>query len=134
MDNLSPDGIVDEFQERWKRSELVEKMPEPILVANGPLVELTLIAVYEAHQHKGYATRALRMLTALCDKNGVTITLTARRLDTGALSHFAPGCPPTFSTEQLVSWYARHGFVNTTAPGDDTRTMERHPRTQLAPT
>jgi hypothetical protein len=131
-DKLSPDGVVDEFQERWRRSDLRDKMPEPMLVANGPVVELTLVAVYGPHQHKGYATQALRMITVLCDENAVTIRLTARQLDPGPLSHFAPGCPPTLSTEQLIAWYGRHEFVDTTVPGDNTRTMERQPRAQRA--
>lgn len=33
-----------------------------------------------------------------------------------------------FENEQLVAWYKRHGFVETTSPGDDTRTMVRKPR------
>lgn len=67
---LSPDGVVEEFQERWRTSDLRDKMPEPMVVANGPVVELTLIAVRGGHQRKGYATRTLEMLTTLCDENG----------------------------------------------------------------
>jgi GNAT superfamily N-acetyltransferase len=67
-------------------------MPEPMLVPDGNVVELTLIAVYAEHQHKGYASRALKMLTTLCDQNGITITLTSRGLDEAALSAVAPGC------------------------------------------
>ena len=67
-------------------------MPEPMLIDNGHRVELTLISVFGPHQQRGYASRALRMLTALCDTNGVTIELVARRLG-ASLEKFAPGCP-----------------------------------------
>jgi GNAT superfamily N-acetyltransferase len=97
-----------------------------MLIDNGPLVELTAIGVYGRHQHKGYASRALRMLTALCDENGIAISLIARPLPPD-LSHM-PGCPAKLSIDQLVAWYGRHGFVDATAPGDDTRVMVREPK------
>ena len=50
-------------------------MPEPGLIDNGPLIELNSIGVYEVHQGKGYASRALRMLTTICDVNALTIKL-----------------------------------------------------------
>jgi GNAT superfamily N-acetyltransferase len=136
VDTLSPDGVVEEFQERWRGSDLPNNMPEPMVIANGPVVELTLIAVYQRHQGNGYATRALQMLTTLCDENGITIGLVARQMDEASLSSYMPGCPATLSSEQLliVAWYKRHGFVETTFPGDDTRTMERRPRTLRAST
>ena len=127
MDTLSPDGVVEEFLEQWRNSDLRDKMPEPMLVANGPVVELTLIAVYEQHQNKGYATRALEMLTALCDANRVTIQLVARSPGP-ELERYAPGCPASRSTKQLVGWYERRKFVDTAVPGDDTHTMTRKPR------
>lgn len=68
-------------------------MHEPMVVANGSVVELTLIAVYRRHQRKGYAARALEMLTTLCDENGITIRLVARQMNDSSLSSFAPGCP-----------------------------------------
>ena len=129
VDRLSPDGVVEEFQERWRGSDLRDKMPEPLVVANGRVVELTLIAVPEPNQRKGYATQALQTLTALCDENGIAITLVARQMDQPSLSHYALDCPPTLSTDLLVAWYKWHGFVEIALPGDDTRTMERKPRT-----
>ncbi len=98
-------------------------MREPQVVANGPYVELTSIGVYEKYQHQGHATRALRMLTALCDANAATIKLIARPLEFEIL----PGCPATLSTEQLVSWYEDNGFVEISVAGDDTREMVRKP-------
>ena len=124
MDRLSPHGIVEEFLIRWNASDLREKMPEPMLTANGPRVELTAIGVYERHQRMGYATRALQMLTTLCDENGVTIKLIARPLSLSLI----PGCPAGLSTDQLIAWYSHHVFVDVTAPGDDTRTMVRQPQ------
>lgn len=133
MDTLSAAGVVEEFLERWRSSDLPDKMPEPMLTDNEGVVELTLIAVKGPHQNKGYGTRALQMLTALCDENGVTITLVARQMDPDALSSYAPGCPARLSTEQLVGWYKRHRFVEIPrTPGDDTRTMIREPQ-DLAP-
>jgi GNAT superfamily N-acetyltransferase len=121
---LSPDAIVEEFGEEWTRSDLLHVMPKPQVVANGPLVELTSIGVHEKHQRQGYASRALRMLTTLCDENAMTIELIARPLESDLL----PGCPATLSTEQLVDWHKGHGFVETNAAGDDTREMIRAPR------
>jgi hypothetical protein len=122
---LSPAGIVEEFGEQWSRSDLRDVMPEPGVVPNDPFVELTSIGVYEKHQGQGYATRALKMLTALCDANATTIKLVARPLE----SNILPGCPATLSTEQLVAWYREeHKFVETGAAGDDTREMTRKPR------
>jgi len=126
MDALSPAGIVEEFLERWRNSDLPEKMPEPQVVPNGQRVELILIAAYEPHQRKGYASRALRLLTALCDENGVTIELVARSMGPDLCP--IAGCPPSLTTEQLIAWYERHDFVETAAPGDDTHTMIRQPR------
>jgi ribosomal protein S18 acetylase RimI-like enzyme len=121
---LSPAGIVEEFCERWIRSDLRHVMPEPGVLPNGPLVELTSIGVHKKHQRHGYASRALRMLTALCDANAMTIKLVARPLEDDLL----PGCPATLSTEELVAWYEKHGFVETSGAGDDTREMIREPR------
>jgi ribosomal protein S18 acetylase RimI-like enzyme len=120
---LSPDAIVGDFIEQWRRSDLPHVMPEPQVVANGPYVELISIGVHEKHQGQGYATRALRMLTALCDANTMTIKLIARPLEFNLL----PGCPATLSSEQLVAWYEDHGFVETRVAGDDTREMVRKP-------
>jgi ribosomal protein S18 acetylase RimI-like enzyme len=121
---LSPAAIVEEFGEQWNRCDLRDVMPEPGVVPNGPLVELTSIGVHEKSQRQGYASRALRMLTALCDANEMTIKLVARPLG----SNLLPGCPATLSTEQLVAWYLRHGFVETRSAGDDTREMIRKSR------
>ncbi len=120
---LSADAIVEQFSEQWTRSDLPQVMPEPGLVANGPLVELTTIGVYEKHQGQGYAKRALRILTTLCDANAITIKLIARPLES-----ILPGCPTTLSTEQLVAWYQEHGFAETRSVGDGTREMIREPR------
>jgi hypothetical protein len=128
MNTLSPDGIVEQFLDRWRNSDLPAKMPEPMVVANGPVVELTLITVYELHQRQGHASRALEMLAALCDENGVFISLVARPMG-GPEFSLAPCGPASLSTDELVAWYARHGFVETSAPGDGTRTMLRKPRT-----
>jgi len=125
VDRLSPDGVIEEFLERWGKSDLPEKMPEPLMVANGSAVELNLVAVRQGHQGKGYASRALRLLTALCDENGVTLMLVARPMDAGL--GFAPDCPATRSTDELVAWYKRHGFLDMNVPGDDTRAMLRMP-------
>jgi ribosomal protein S18 acetylase RimI-like enzyme len=121
---LSPDAIVDDFLEEWRRSELPQVMPEPQVVANGPYVELTSIGTYGKHQGQGHARRALAMLTALCDSNAVSIKLIAR-----AFLEFdlLPGCPATFSTDQLVAWYKRQGFEETGDAGNDTHEMVRKP-------
>ena len=103
-------------------------MPEPVVVAGAGVVDLMLIAVPAHNQGKGYATRALQMLTALCDDNGITITLIARQMDQASLSHYAPGCPATLSTAQLIAWYGKHGFIKTAPSGDHTPTMVREPR------
>jgi hypothetical protein len=120
---LSPAAIVEEFGEQWIRSDLRHLMPEPGVVPNGPLVELTSIGVPEKHQGRGYASRALIMLTVLCDANAMSIELVARPLESDLL----PGCPAALTTEQLVAWYQRHGFVETRSAGDDTREMVRKP-------
>jgi GNAT superfamily N-acetyltransferase len=123
MGTLSPDGVVEEFLDQWGNSDLRGKMQEPQVIANGPVVELTLIAVYELHQDKGYASRALQMLTTLGDENQVAISLVAR-----PMGRELSGCAAGRSLNELIDWYTRHGFVDTTAPGDDTRTMVREPR------
>jgi len=126
MNMLSPDGIVEEFLDRWHNSDLPEKMPEPMVVANGPVVELTLITVYGQHQRKGYASRALQMLTGICDENRMILSLVARPI--GQDCSLAPCGPAGLSTDELVAWYTRYGFVETTPPGDDAHIMIRKPR------
>ena len=121
---LSPDAIVEEFLSQWSRSYLRDVMPEPELVANGLLVELSSIGVYGTHQGQGYASHALRMLTALCDANAMTIMLVASPLESDLL----PGCPAMLKTKLLVAWYQRHGFVETGGAGDGTREMIRRPK------
>jgi hypothetical protein len=81
--------------------------------------------VYGLHQGKGYASRALQMLAVLCDEDRMTLSLVARPM--GPELSLTPGCPERLSTDQLIAWYTRHGFVDKTAPGDDTRTMVREP-------
>jgi ribosomal protein S18 acetylase RimI-like enzyme len=125
---LSPDGIVEEFGEQWRQSDLPAVMPEPGVVANGPLVELNSIGVHKKHQGKGCASRALTMLTVLCDANAMAIKLIARPLDSDLL----PGCPATLLTEQLVAWYQRHGFVETGSAGHGTREMIRESKNTAA--
>lgn len=121
---LSANGIVEKFIVQWNASDLRDKMPEPMLTAHGLRVKLTAIGVYERHQRSGCATRALRMLTTLCDENGVTIELIARPLGLNLI----PGCPATLPIERLIAWYSHYGFVDVTVPGDDTRTMVREPQ------
>ena len=128
MATLSPDAIVESFIDQWRGSDLADKMPEPGVIANGQVVELNSIGVYGPHQRQGHASRALQMLTDVCDANGVTISLVARPLDPSLL--FTPDCPASLSTKQLIDWYQKHGFVDTSEPGDDTHTMIRKPRTQ----
>lgn len=123
MGTLSAAAVVEEFIDQWHRSDLRDKMREPMATDNLGVVELTAIAVYGPHQGKGYAGRAMRMLTALCDTNGLTIKLIARPLPL----NIVPGCPASLSTDQLVAWYGRYGFVDAIVPGDDTRTMVRRP-------
>jgi len=119
MGTLSAAAVVEEFIDQWHRSDLRDKMREPMATDNPGVVELTAIAVYGPHQGKGYAGRAMRMLTALCDTNGLTIKLIARPLPL----NIVPGRPASLSTDQLIAWYGRYGFVDPTVPGDDTRMM-----------
>ncbi len=125
VDTLTAAGVVEEFLAQWQRSDLHDKMPKPQLIESRGLVELIAIGTYGKHQRKGYASRALRMLTDLADANGLTVELVARPLDD--IPSF-PGCPASLSTEELVAWYSRHGFVDASAPNDDTRRMLRYPK------
>jgi hypothetical protein len=50
---------------------------------------------------KGAGTRALNLLTALADHNGVDLTLHPKRVGKRGLT-----------TAQLRQWYKRHGFVS----------------------
>lgn len=125
MDTLSAAAAVEEYVEQWRHSDLHDKMHAPMAINNGPVVELTAIAVYDRHQGNGYATRALQMLTAICDEHGLTIELVARPLDPGL--GFTPGCSANRSTSQLMTWYGRHGFVDESATCDDTHRMVRRP-------
>jgi hypothetical protein len=119
---LSPEGIVEEFIELWKQSDLPKVMPMPDVAAVGPLVELGTIGVYDEHQGRGHMSSALRILTTLCDKNSVVIKLVPSRLT------ILPGCTPSLSTEQLIEVYGRKCFVETQAESDGTREMTREPQ------
>jgi hypothetical protein len=122
MGTLTATAIVEEFLDQWRESDLHDRMPAPRLRDGAAgLVWLNQIAVYYQHQRKGYADRALRMLTALCDENDVTIKLIVAPLDS------IPGCSPTLSAEQLVNWYQGHGFEDS-EDTDLEPTMTRKPR------
>jgi GNAT superfamily N-acetyltransferase len=121
MSVLSADGVVEEFGDRWRASDLTDKMPKPELSATRDKVELSAIGTYERYQGNGYATRALKMLIDLCDENGVEIMLVPRALDPNL--GVTPGCPATLTTEQIVAWYKRYGFIETRAAGEGTREM-----------
>jgi len=60
---LSPAGIVEAFGDLWLQSELPRVMPPLGLLENGGVVELNLIGVFDEHQGRGYASRALKTLT-----------------------------------------------------------------------
>ena len=95
-------------------------MPLPGLVPHSDRIELTSIAVHTSHQGNGYANLALQMLTQLCDANCVTLELTARPLS----DDIVPGCSASMSSEELVHWYGKHGFV-TVRPNDGACDMIR---------
>ena len=107
---LSPDGIVEKFEQKWNQSELPNVMPKPDVVAIGDFVELSMICVYDQHRGCGYARQALKVLTDLCDESRVAIKLVPSRQDS-----IVPGCSAGLTTEELVAWYSRRGFVETTA-------------------
>jgi GNAT superfamily N-acetyltransferase len=73
--------------------------------------------VFSAEKRKGHATNLLNEITSFADKKGL-ILLTAAE---------AYGEEPRMSTNQLVTFYERFGFV---AIGDDPEYMfmERLPR------
>ena len=121
--HLSPAGVVEAFMYQWSASDLSGVMPMPGVLPGSGVVELNSIGVPDAHQGKGYASAALRMLTDLCDANGVTITLTPRPLP----DQIVPGCTATRSIEELASWYGRHGF-EIVRPNEYTFDMIRRPR------
>jgi hypothetical protein len=123
MGTLSSAAVVEEFVDQWRNSDLRGKMPEPMAIDNRGVVELTVIAVFDQFQRQGCASRAIKMLTALCDCNGLTIALVARPLP----PEVTPGCAASLSADQLAVWYGSHGFVDAHTPGDDIRTMVRAP-------
>jgi len=100
-------------------------MLKPGLLPEVGLVELSSLCVLTEHQNNGCATRALRLLMDLCDQHEMPINLVARPLDVPFL---CPGCPPTLKTDELLAFYGKHGFIDLTIPGDDTRTMIRRPK------
>jgi hypothetical protein len=81
----------------------------------GNMVEIKYIEVPEGDlRGKGYASKALKILTALADKRDVTLVVTV------ALDEDDSDWPMSF--EELSAWYERHGFW-----GD--RKMIRMPKT-----
>lgn len=77
----------------------------------------TLIDVCSTDRKKGHATELLKMLTAFADKRGLKLITAAE----------AYGNEPGLSTDQLVMFYTKFGFV---ALGDDPEYMymERQPK------
>jgi len=124
--NMSAATVVKEFERQFEaHSSLFAVMPRPMVAElREGAIELTFIGVYTEHQGKGYAGRALCILTALCDANGLTIELNARP----EVAKLFPDCRQSRSVEELVAWYGRNGFVDTSAPGDNSPKMVRYPR------
>jgi hypothetical protein len=80
-DSLTPAGVVEEFESQFDaHTTLPDVMPLPMVVVDSGVIELTMIGVYDEHQGNGFASSALRMLTALCDANGLAIRPVARPL------------------------------------------------------
>jgi hypothetical protein len=126
-DILTAEGVVEEFAIRFAaHPTLPGVMCQPGIFANSGVIELNSIGVPDAHQGKKHATAALKILADLCDENGLTITLIAR-----PLPDLVPGCTPSLTVEQLVSWYRRYGF-DIVGPNDDTFDMIRWPRVGAA--
>lgn len=86
------------------------------LYPRGANVRISAIASY-GERGKGAASRALRQITDLADRHGVTLEL-------GAKPYPAGGAGKPLSATQLKRWYARHGFVpaRRDAPGEMVRT------------
>jgi hypothetical protein len=121
-DTLTAEGVVEEFATRFAaHPTLPGVMQQPGILANAGVIELNSIGVPDAHQGKKHATAVLKILTDLCDENGLTITLIAR-----PLPDLVPGCTPSLTAEELVSWYSRHDF-EIVQPNDDTFDMIRRP-------
>ena len=62
-------------------------------------IRLSLISVPEQFRGKGYASKAMKVLTQIADKHGVKMTLDA-----------APQGDDGLNKAQLFKWYERHGF------------------------
>lgn len=66
---------------------------------------------------QGHGSTALRFVTDLADKHGVTLDLVAKSY-----------VPDRLTTKQLVGWYARHGFVRGRGNAHDGYPMVRAPK------
>jgi GNAT superfamily N-acetyltransferase len=123
--DLSPEGVIEEFLTQWCDAELHRMMPEPQLVANSGVLELTALGVFTEHQGRGFARRTLELLTSLCDTHGVTIMLIARQLPEG----FAfEGCKASRDEAGLIALYQKFDFVTVEIADDGIHTMKREPR------
>lgn len=108
--------------DEWMRSDFHNKMPAPVLHENGDAVDLTTIATFREHQGKGYACRALKLLTDLADQRSMVIHLHAFKLPDQLT-----GCPASLNDAELIEWYRRNYFVEV-EPGSFPVAMTRQPR------
>lgn len=87
----------------------------------GRCVELSSLT--SARPGQGDGSRALELLTVICDAEGVGLRLQADVLTGRGIADL-----PDASRERLIGWYGRHGFV-----AEDARRPDRMVRHALAP-
>lgn len=126
VDPDSPVGrFLDEFhattQENWlnPRQRLVAGVAGVIVY---PSVDdrrngIHLSDIVSGDVGQGHGSTALRFVTDLADKHGVTLDLVAKSYVRDRLT-----------TKQLLGWYARHGFVKGRGNAQDGYEMVRPPK------
>lgn len=94
----SHDEFIDECQRRMQVAQLWGKVRVTFSGSESRLISLDLIEVNPEHRRNGLAGDALRLIGELADECGFAVLVIPKNLD------------GPMRDEELVAWYARHGF------------------------
>jgi GNAT superfamily N-acetyltransferase len=94
----SHDEFIDEVERRMQDAQLFGRVHVTFSGTEPRLISLDRIEVDAEHRRHGLADDTLRLLARLADECGFTVEVIPKSIE------------GPMRDEELVAWYARHGF------------------------